>query len=290
MSFTIPQNLFINDSTVITVVKCNDAALTIRHLQPLLDATDRALGVAATYGKQYRISSIAFSTLSQVLVVNIPASHVPQPKEDAKRRQVAKSRGLIQDHLLLNSKFQKYALKMDQFAVALHVDLSVRINDAVDMLSVSNDGRQSLQALMTAMGGETNLHKRNVQSLFFSTSKSPTIDPATNVALEAWGACRAATLHHMSSRFASLPRIDTKAFPTKVRGIVHLYIAFLTRRKIQHLNAVANICRHAERLDALKPSTAKNDVEAEFTVKKGTINLKSRRFATRIKPSTNQVR
>ncbi|KAF8554478.1 P-loop containing nucleoside triphosphate hydrolase protein [Imleria badia] len=253
------------------VVKCIDDAVTMRHIQPLLDATDRVLGVSATYGKQCQLSSIAFATLSRVLVVTIPARHVPQPKDAGKRRRVAKSRGLIEDHLLLNPKFQKYAFKMDQFAVSLYLDLSVRINDTVDMLSVGNAGRQSLQALMTAMGGETHLQRNNVQSLFFNTSKSSTIDAATNVALEAWGACRAATLPHMSSRFMSLPRIETKAFPKA------------------HLDAVASICRHAERLDALKPSTAKNDVADRFTMKKGVINLVCGRFSTRIKHSTSQV-
>ncbi|KAF8440439.1 hypothetical protein L210DRAFT_2155711 [Boletus edulis BED1] len=213
MSFTITQNLFCNDSTVITVVKCDDDALKMHHLQPLLDAKDRVLGVAATYGKQCQLSSIAFSTLSRVLVVNIPARHVPQPKGDAKQQQVAKSRGLIQDYLLVNPKFQKHAFKMDQFATALHLDLSIRVNDAVDMLSVAvGSGRESLEALMNTMGGETQLYKANVLSLFFGTSKSPTADAAAGVALQAWAACRAATLPHMSSRFESLPRIDTLTF------------------------------------------------------------------------------
>ncbi|KAF8126929.1 hypothetical protein EV363DRAFT_498527 [Boletus edulis] len=142
--------------TVITVVKCDEDALKMRHLQPLLDAKDRVLGVAATYGKQCQLSSIAFSTLSHVLVVNIPARHVPQPKGSAKQQQVAKSRGLIQDYLLVNPKFQKHAFKMDQFATALHLDLSIRVNDAVDMLSVAvGSGRGSLEAFMNTMGGET---------------------------------------------------------------------------------------------------------------------------------------
>lgn len=212
MSFTITQNLFINDPTVITVVKCNEDAVSTQHLQLLLlDATDRVLGVSATYGKTCRLSSIAFSTLSRVLVVNIPARHTPQ---DAKQQR---SRILIQDRLLLNPELRKHAFRMDQLAIALYLDLSVRINDAVDMLSVTtNDSRQSLQALMNAMGGEKHLQKKNVQSLFFGTSASTTVDTAAGVALEAWAACRAATLPHMSPRFASLPRIDTLALPKMV--------------------------------------------------------------------------
>ena len=233
MSFTIPQNLFINDSTVITVVKCNDDAVTVQHIEPLLlDAIDRVLGVSATYGKACQLSSIAFSTLSRVLVVNIPARHTPQLKH-ANQQRVTRSRTLIQDRLLLNPNLRKHAFKMDQLAVALYLDLSIRINDAVDMLSVTtNDSRQSLQALMNAMGGELNLQRKNVQSLFFDTSKSTTMDAAARVALEAWGACRAATLPHMSPRFAPLPSIDTLAFPKAVWSLVHLCIALLTCCKI----------------------------------------------------------
>lgn len=164
--------------------------------------------------------------------MSIPARHVPQPKETATQRRVARTRSLIQDRLLRNSKFQKYAFRMDQLAVALYLDLSIRIDDAVDMLSVTpNDSRQSPQALMNAMGGEVTLRKENVLSLFFGTSESPTVDVAARVALKAWAACRAATLRNMCSRFVSLPKIDTVAFPKAVWSLVPLCAAILIRHK-----------------------------------------------------------
>ncbi|KAI9574014.1 P-loop containing nucleoside triphosphate hydrolase protein [Boletus coccyginus] len=272
MSFTVSRNLFIDYSAVVTVVKCDHDAVSIQHLQPLLDATDRVLGVSATYGEKCRLSSIAFSTLSRAVVVNFPARHPSQPKQNAKQRRIARSKSLIQDHLLLNPKFQKHAFKMDQLAVALYWDLSLRINDAVDMLSVTTGhGRQSLDALTNAMGGEATLHKENVRTLFFDTSESPTVEAATGVALQAWAACRAATLPHMSSRFASLPRVDTMAFPKA------------------HLAALAGISRHADRLEALKPTAVKNDIRGEYTVERDAINLVCGRFPTRIRKSNNQV-
>ena len=228
MSFTISQNLFTKDSTVITVIKCANDAVTMQHIQPLLDAPDCILGVSATYDWQCQLSSIAFSTLSQVLVVNIPPS-----KDAVKKKCVAQSWRLIENHFLVNSKYQKYAFRMDQLAVALYLDSSVRINHAVDMLSVTTgNNRQSLQTLMNAMGGEMLLHKTNVKSLFFDTLGSPTVDTAANVALQAWSACKAATLPHMSSRFASIPRIDTLSFPRAVWNLFHLCIApFKTLQK-----------------------------------------------------------
>ncbi|KAI9574018.1 hypothetical protein HD554DRAFT_2166881 [Boletus coccyginus] len=242
MSFTVSQNLFINYSAVVTVVKCDHDAVSIRHLQPLLNVTDCVLGVSATYGEKCRLSSIAFSTLSRAVVIKLPARYAPQHKQSAKQRRIARSKSLIQDHLLLNPKFQKYAFKMDQLAVALYLVLLVHIDYAVDMLSVTTGhGRQSLAALMDAMGGEAILHKENVQSL-----------------------------PHMSSRFASLPRINTNAFPEA------------------HLTASTSISRHTDRLEALKPTIVKNDVEEQFIVKKDAVNLDCDRFPPRIKKSNNQ--
>ncbi|KAH0833021.1 P-loop containing nucleoside triphosphate hydrolase protein [Lanmaoa asiatica] len=252
MSFTITQNLFVNESATITVVKCNDDDLNTQHLQPLLDTTSHVLGVAAIYDKQCQLSLLGFSTLSQALVVNIPTRHVPQPKQATKQQRVARSRSLIQDRLLLNTELQKSGFKMDQLAWPPVIAGNL------------------LQALMNGMGGEEKLHRKNVQSLFFDTSESPAVDVAAKVALKAWAACRAATFPHMSSQFASLARIDTMTLPKA------------------HLDALARISRHAERLEALKPTTVKNDVTDQFTVKKGAINLKCSRFPTRIRPSTNQ--
>ncbi|KAG9314970.1 P-loop containing nucleoside triphosphate hydrolase protein [Chiua virens] len=265
MSVTIPQNLFLNDDSIITVVKCGDDAVSAQLLQPLLDTADAVLGVAATYGENCQLSSIAFSTLSQTLVVNLVPRRGPQS------RRVAASKTLIQDRLFLNPKLQKYAFKMDMLAVALFLDLSIRISGGVDMLSVTTtDSRESPQAMMNAMGGELKLNKKNVKSLFFDTASL--VDATSKVALEAWAACRAATLPDMASRFESLARINTEAFSRA------------------HLVALANISRHADRLDALKPTVVKNDVnDDQLSARKGTINLQCKRFPTRIKPSANQV-
>lgn len=232
MPFTITQNLFRHDSTTFTVVKCQDDAVSGEHLQPLLETVlaHGALGISATYDKTCRLSSIAFATLSQVLVVNISKS-ARHNFQDARQRRIARTKSLLQDRLLLNRNFPKYAFTMDQIAVALYLDLSIRIRDAVDMISVTTDGRHSLQALMTAMGGEVQLNKENVKSLFFNHSGLLTMNATLDVALKAWAACKAATLPDMSPRFASLSRIDTMAFSRVVRYSVHLSVAILTRHK-----------------------------------------------------------
>ncbi|KAI6123254.1 hypothetical protein EV401DRAFT_1829602, partial [Pisolithus croceorrhizus] len=78
----------------------------------------------------------------------------------------------------------KYAFKMDRIAIALYLDVALRIVGAVDMLSVSLHNRRSLQALMNAMGGEFTLHKSNVKALFFSDEPGPVSD--SDLVEQAW--------------------------------------------------------------------------------------------------------
>ncbi|KAF9223781.1 hypothetical protein BS17DRAFT_704462 [Gyrodon lividus] len=268
MSFTLSQNLFIGEFPPITVSQCDEDAVSPQLLQPLWDtATDCAIGVSTTHGERCQLSSIAFSTLSRVLVVNIPKSHVPWPKDRTKQQQVSRGRALLQEHILLCPRFHRYAFRMDQIATALYSDLSLRIDNAVDMLSVTTNGRRSLQCLMDAMGGEMTLRKENVKALFFAPVKNAT----SGVALRAWAACRAATVPHMSPRFLSLLRIDTNALPRA------------------RLAVLAKIFRDGDRLEAMKPTHVKNDVNGDFTVKKGVVNLTCARFPTRIRTSSNQV-
>ncbi|KAF8843772.1 P-loop containing nucleoside triphosphate hydrolase protein [Paxillus ammoniavirescens] len=268
MSLTVSQNLFIGDFPPIAVSQCVEEALSAQLLQPLSDTViGGVIGVSATFRERCQLSSIAFATLSRVLVVHVPKSNVPRPKDRAKQLQVSRGRALLQEHILLSPKFQKHAFRMDQIATALYSDLSLCIDDGVDMLSVTTHDRRSLQALMDSMGGETTLHRVNVKALFFSREG----DTGSGVALRAWAACRAAMVPEMSRRFSSISRINTNALPKA------------------HLTVLAKLFRDGERLDAMKPTHVRNEVQSEFTVKKGAVNLTCSRFPTRIRPSSNQV-
>jgi len=102
---------------------------------------------------------------------------------------------------------------MDRISISLFLDLSLRINAAVDILSVSPlDDRRSLQALMNALGDEDLLRKVNVKTLFAGRRRknAPT---AKDVTLQAWAAYRAATLAPMAPKYATLPRITTDTMP-----------------------------------------------------------------------------
>ncbi|KAI6030237.1 P-loop containing nucleoside triphosphate hydrolase protein, partial [Pisolithus marmoratus] len=158
---------------------------------------------------------------------------------------------------------------MDRMAIALYLDMALRINGAVDMLSVSlGSNRRSLQALMTALGGELTLHKSNVEALFFSNEWLLRSD--SDLVQQAWAACQAATLPHMVARFHALERIRTDTVPD------------------EHMAVLSKILRDGALLDSLKPLSVTNDVKSETTVKMNNLTLTCNRYPTRIRPSTDQ--
>ncbi|KAG2367902.1 hypothetical protein BDR07DRAFT_1250256, partial [Suillus spraguei] len=76
-----------------------------------------------------------------------------------------------------------YGYRIDRIALALFQDLSLRINGAVDVLSVSTSGRRSIQAIMNALGGEVLLQRDNVKTLFDHREGDAA---SKDVALQAW--------------------------------------------------------------------------------------------------------
>ncbi|KAI6155139.1 hypothetical protein BKA82DRAFT_510740 [Pisolithus tinctorius] len=103
---------------------------------------------------------------------------------------------------------------MDCIAVDLYLDMALRIDSAVDMLSVSLGNRRSLQALMNAMGDEWTLHKSNVKALPFSNESCPT--SISDLVQQALAACQASIIPDMAVRFHALGRISTSMIPDEV--------------------------------------------------------------------------
>ncbi|OAX30728.1 hypothetical protein K503DRAFT_180512, partial [Rhizopogon vinicolor AM-OR11-026] len=136
------------------------------------------VGVAATYRTDCSLLCLAFATLTRALVVHFSKQPNEQPnqqqqqkkktwkmekKEEKKKKREGKKkkkqgqqqkptippRTLLQDHILCDSNIQLYGYRMDRIAVAIFLELSLRINAAVDILSVSSGSRdrRSLQAI-----------------------------------------------------------------------------------------------------------------------------------------------
>ncbi|KAG6329735.1 hypothetical protein ID866_9354, partial [Astraeus odoratus] len=210
---TINQSLFQDSYPPIVLETSAEDAVDARLLRSFLGTVtpEGAIGVSAAFRDDCQLSSIAFSSLSRALVVKLVHPNLLRRNASEKQTKVLRGRKLLQEQILCNASYQKYTFRMDRFATALYLDMGLRIVGAVDMLSVSTADRRSLQALMNAMGGELTLQKGNVKALF--RDNEGFIPPDSELALQAWAACRAATLQHMTTRFHGISRIDTNALP-----------------------------------------------------------------------------
>ena len=198
--FTVDQGLFKQSFPPIFVTTVDEKLLEEEILLPFLADSDKGrIGVSAIYGKRCAITSIAFATLRSSLVIHFSK----QPGRRALE--------LIKDHVLDDSRYTKYAFKMDAFALSLFADLSLRISNAVDLLSLKRrNGRHSLERFWGVMGGEHKLHKDNVKGLFFKNTKGVSY---SDVAMQAWAACVVSILYNTTS----IPRIDTLKLTQKIR-------------------------------------------------------------------------
>ncbi|KIK41901.1 hypothetical protein CY34DRAFT_12738 [Suillus luteus UH-Slu-Lm8-n1] len=271
--FSLEQNVYEEDHVPIVVEDVDENGISSPVLQRLIDsAQGAAVGVAATYRPDCTLSSLAFATLSRGLVIHFFTAKKQNPQQQKKKGQgplVSRGRTLIQEQLLCDPDIQFYGYRLDRIALGLHLDLLLRINAAVDILSVSISDRRSLEALMNALGGEALLQKQNVKILFSHREGDMTTN---DVALQAWAACRTAALPHMASRFARLSRIATDTITDA------------------HLSDLAKISRDAEILESLKPTKVVNNVKDDLSISRGgTVNLECTRFRTRIMKNRDQV-
>lgn len=231
--------------------------------------TEGAIGISASYREDSRLSAIAFSSLSAALVVHVTlSSDLPRRSSRGERARITQARNLLREQILCNADYGKYAFRMDRIAIALYLDMGLRIEHAVDMLSASHSDRQSLQALIDVMDGGSTLHRSNVKALFFSDKFGTVSD--SDLVQQAWAACQASAFSDMATRFRELRRIRTNVIPE------------------EHMAALAKIYRDGERSDFLKPQTVKNDVMPGITAAMDNLMLTCGRYSTRIRSSTQQ--
>ncbi|KAI6155155.1 P-loop containing nucleoside triphosphate hydrolase protein [Pisolithus tinctorius] len=265
---TVTPRLFLRHSSQISFETSSEDSLDARHLRSLLSTVmpEGAIGISASYRENRKLSAIAFSSPSRALVVHLTGGDLSPDSDHSKRNR---GRHLLQKEILCNEDYRKCAFNMDRIAIALYLDMALRIDSAVDMLSVSLGNRRSLQALMNAMGGEWTLHKSNVKALFFSNESCPV--SISDLVQQAWAACQASILPDMAGRIPALGRISTSTIPDK------------------HMTVLAKISRDGELLDSLKPLSVRNDVVPGITGAMDGLTLTSDRYSTRIRSSAQQV-
>jgi regulator of nonsense transcripts 1 len=222
--FALQQNVYKTDHEPITVEDVNENNVSSPTLRRLINSAPggASVGVAATYRRDCTLSTLAFATLTRALVIHFFAANKRNPQQQKGQEQqppVSRGRILIQDQILCDPGIKLYGYRIDRIALALFRDFSLRINGAVDALSVTPNDRRSLQAIMNTLGGEVLLQKDNVKALFAHREGEAT---SKDVALQAWAACRATTLDGMTLRFAAISRIDTETMPDRVSNLRHV--------------------------------------------------------------------
>ncbi|KXN88609.1 Regulator of nonsense transcripts 1 [Leucoagaricus sp. SymC.cos] len=257
-NFMLKQNILPRHTGGITVTPTHEDHLSLATLKDFLaSVVDESIGLAPTYDELERLSAIAFASHNRVLIVKMTYNC----------RFAAQNRQLLSSSILLNASYRKYAFHMDKLSTSLFRDYSLRIREAVDILSLSRQPRHLLLTIIDALGGEWKVDKPSVKHLFRHEESSKA--DRSVVATQAWAAYQAVLIQSTSA----VPNIiDTTIFSA------------------EELNFLARSISDAERLKALKPTAIKNDVEEKTVISSDHLNVQSTRFKTRImRPGSNQI-
>ena len=208
-TFTIRQNIFEYDHhPSISVTACHEQSLTLEIIGKFLRLVeDGHIGLAPMYDGKCRLSKLAMATATQVLLITL----LPKTATGLKKSKNTPVRCALEG-IFSNPDLTLYAFKIDYLAAALYFDHGMHLAAGKHLLSVST--KKQLDGLMTALGGETILNKRNVIDLF-QNEESSSNEPKTT-ALQAWAAYQAATMPETSSRVLRLPVINTLIIDEKV--------------------------------------------------------------------------
>ncbi|OBZ72566.1 Regulator of nonsense transcripts 1 [Grifola frondosa] len=246
--------------------------------QFLTTVIDGVIGMDAVYGAKGVLQAIAFSSRSHVLFIRlVHAGGNGRAKQQSSNRSAQRpscGRDVLRDKLLCNTDYCKLAFNMDRLATSLYFDHGpLCITHGLDLQSLlsKTTGRQSFGTLFSILGdgGADGLfHKDIAKDLFFGEGMKSNI--LHNASLRAWVSWRVSLHTKLAKNLLRIPAIDTSAMDKK------------------RLALLAKFVRDADRLDAMKPTNVKNDVQANFTYKKGVLQMQSTRFKTRLRYDSNQ--
>jgi hypothetical protein len=205
-TFTIQQDIFLAKHSEILVESCHLGA--IKSILPAFLASVNIVGMASIHGRRKRMSRLVLSTMTRVLIIDMSSTDKNMD---------------ILSKFLLDTTIMKSAFEIDKLAAALHIDFLLDITNAIDLLSATKSTRQSLDAFMGALGGETILSKKGVINIFRQKEKATT-EPKV-AALQAWAACRACTIPFVAPRLEVVP-INTTAINRDVRYSTYTTLLF----------------------------------------------------------------
>lgn len=202
---TIKQDIYKEVHPPIRVTEVQESRISSSTIDGfILSVNGGAVGLAPTYGSKGVLHTLAIASLSEVIIVKVGALKPSSQTRNPKKPSSATLRNLLRDKVLCCPGISSHAFRMDKVAGALFYDLGLRLNSGVDLLSVSRGDRNALESLMTSLGGELVLNKTHVIRLFRDNESMKT--SSTSTALQAWAACRAATLPSMIQRVSRIQK------------------------------------------------------------------------------------
>lgn len=184
------------------VTPVHEDHLSLTNLKAFLASVgDGMIGLAPTYDELERLNCIAFASQDRVLTV----------KFSPNCRFASQKRVMLQNLILLNTSYKKYAFRMDKLAASLFRDYSMRIKEAIDILSGSRQARHLLLTIVELLGGEWRVDRVSIQQLFRKEESSK--GDRSISATQAWAAYQAALVQPI---FAVPNVIDTTKFSSEV--------------------------------------------------------------------------
>ena len=175
--------------------------------------SQRVVGLAPIYSAKGNLTQLAIAVKTGVNIIQFAAQ--------GKGANAYRGREVLATELLCHPDVTLVAFDLDKLAVALFVDLNIRITNGVDLQSACGEDRSPLVAIKYAACDRIPVLEENVKNLFDSKNIIGQARTATNAALQAWVAQCIASMDVMEERVRSAKKITTKDRPDEhVRSAV----------------------------------------------------------------------
>lgn len=199
--FDLSQDVFLTHNSTIAVGVYRPRDLKPDVVKDFIASVEETghIGLAAIYNKNSILAHLMVATNAQVLMLVNLRDH-----RTVKSRPKRPSGWQLLKDTILSNEYPKYAFHMVKLALALHHDHGLRISRGVDLLSL-HPNRHSVDAFLEALGGKSygeHISPDSARTLLQNLEEGQrlSIEGADRLlAMEAWAACHAASLPHVTN-------------------------------------------------------------------------------------------
>ena len=166
--------------------------------------SQRVVGLAPIYSATGNLTQLAIGVKTRVTVIKFA---------NRGKNATYHGRDLLATELLCHPDVTLVAFDLDKLAVALFVDLKIRITNGVDLQSACGMDRTPLAAIKYAACDCVPVQEENVKKLFDCKNIMGQTRTAMNAALQAWVAQCISSMNVMDERVRSAKKIATQDRP-----------------------------------------------------------------------------